>query len=67
MPELPHSYRTDPLVRAMVRRVDRALADLDHVRANRATTHHDACWDEHIGCLAARIRRTLTGEDADHG
>lgn len=45
-------------------RINAALADLEHVRAGRATTHHDACWDEHVACLAARIRRTLTGEDA---
>lgn len=44
-------------------RIDAALVDLEHVRAGRATTHHDACWDEHVACLAARIRRTLTGED----
>lgn len=44
-------------------RVTAVLADLEHVRAKAGTTHHDACWDEHAGCLAVRIRTTLTGED----
>lgn len=44
-------------------RILAVLADLEHVRVKGATTHHDACWDEHIACLAARIRATLTGED----
>lgn len=47
------------------RRIETVLADLDHVQAKGATTHHDACWDEHIACLAARIHATLTGEDPD--
>lgn len=54
--------RTGETAHAARERIQAALADLDHVRAGRATTHHDTCWDEHIGCLAARLRRTLTGE-----
>lgn len=44
-------------------RITAALADLDQVAD--VGTHYDGCWRDpgHGGCLAARIRRTLTGKD----
>lgn len=53
-------------------RIAAALADLDSLLLTRPAgtpshrTHNDHCWRWHTGCLAARIRRTLTG-DTDHG
>lgn len=67
MPELPDSYFTDPLVKAMVRRVDRAMDDLDAVLAAQAMardgSHTPTCWQRHTACLARRIQHQLTTEE----
>ena len=52
----------------MQERITAALADLDVVHdAHRhdLLDHHDGCHVDHAGCLAARLRATLTGEDTD--
>lgn len=50
------------------RRRDAALADLDLVQAYAfQRTHTPECWQWHAGCLAARVRRTLTGQEAPGG
>lgn len=45
------------------RRIARALADLAQVKVTPAVTHGPDCWQWHVGCLAARTRRTLEGTD----
>lgn len=46
-------------------RIAVVLAELDGVMPGflAPETHAGECWRIHVGCLAARIRRTLTGED----
>lgn len=54
-------------------RIAAVLADLEHLgtkpaddmtlREYLAGDHAVDCWRWHAGCLAARIRATLTGED----
>jgi hypothetical protein len=62
---------SDPTQHAILSaRIAAALADLDRVLPNRLLAqppHHGECWRWHLDCLAARIRRTLTEGDNDHG
>lgn len=44
-------------------RIAVVLADLDHLRPEPDRSHFEDCWQDHAGCLAARIRYTLTQVD----
>lgn len=55
-----------PLAGDLPQRVAAVLADATEVMPPHLSTwsgHWDTCWRIHIGCLAARVTRTLTGED----
>lgn len=53
-------------------RIAAVLVDLEQVHPMYSVEmdsrhHHANCWREHASCLAARIRRILTGEEPDRG
>lgn len=56
----------DPELDELRQRHRAVLVDLDQVPAEGGYGCNDTCWREHPDCLAARIRRTLTGQETDH-
>jgi hypothetical protein len=57
--ELPDQERAATVAS---QRIAAVLADLEHVPPYYEELHDHLCWQLHVECLAARIRRTLTEE-----